>query len=144
MRGRCASLSPTAATSGSVKTTWGTAAWSAVALQAPQGDGVEVALGAGDDGVAADAALVLALMGEQGAVVDVAGGVQPTTRHLAHRHGVVDVEPGPGREADGAEAEISGARPAAGGHQQLVRLHRASRRPSGHGDRAAGAAHRRR
>ena len=87
----------------------------------------------------ADAALVLALMGEQHAMVDVAGGVQPTTRHLAHRHGVVDVEPGPGHEPHGAEPEIAAARLAARGDEQLVRLQRGPV-AQGQGDRPAGAA----
>jgi hypothetical protein len=55
-------------------------------------------------------------------VVDVPGGVQPTTFHAPHGQGVVHVQPTARGEADRAQADVLGTRPATGGHQQLVPL----------------------
>ena len=73
------------------------------------------------DHVAGRARLVLALVGQQRAVVDVAGGVEPVEALDQHR--VVDVEPVAGGEPDGLEAEILGARRAAGRDEQLFGEH---------------------
>ncbi|OMP13186.1 hypothetical protein COLO4_02121, partial [Corchorus olitorius] len=56
----------------------------------------------GDD-VAGSASLVLALVGEERTVVDVADGVQPV--EAAHEERVVDIEPRPLFQPDGLEAE---------------------------------------
>ena len=84
-----ASVSPTDATSGSVKVTCGTCSWSAVATCAPHGASLDgEALRAGGDHIAGRARLVLALVGEQRAVVDVADRVEPVG--ALHQQRVVD------------------------------------------------------
>ena len=89
-----------------------------------------------------DAGLVLALVGEQRVAVDVAQGVQPAAGQGADHAGVVDLQPGPGDQAHGVQADVVGERGPAGGEQRLVGLHLAAVF-QGQGDRpgAARAAH---
>ena len=67
----------------------------------------------GRDDVAGGPRLVLALVGEQRAVVHVADGVQPV--EPLRQHGVVDVDPVARGEADGVQADVlvRGVRPVA-------------------------------
>ncbi len=87
---------------------------------APGGGVQRGARGAGDDGGARDAGLVLALMGEEGPVIDVPDGVQPV--EAGHLAGLVDPDPAAGGQSDGVQADVLGPRRAAGRHQQFVTL----------------------
>ena len=81
-----------------------------------------VALRAGGDDIAGGARLVLALVGQQCAVIDVAHGVQPVGSSHAQR--VVDVEPRAGGEPHGIQSEILRARGAPDRDEDLVGGHR--------------------
>src|SRR6185437_11845020 len=82
--------------------------------------------GAGGDRGGGDAGLVLALVGEQGVPVDVAESVQPALLEGGDPAGVVDLQPGPAKQADGVQADVVGERLPAGGEQHLVGLHLAA------------------
>ena len=73
-------------------------------------------------------------------MVDIADGVEPVT--AAHAHRVVDVEPLPGAQADGIEADVVGARNAARRDEQFRRAHLVVVPVEGHDDLALLAAHR--
>ena len=76
-----------------------------------------------EDHVAGDARLVLAHVGEQGAAVAVADGVQPVAVDARSRAaGRRPRRSLPGLEADGVEAEVGGRRAAADGDEDLVGL----------------------
>ena len=74
--------------------------------------------GACRDHVSGRPRLVLALMGEQRAVVDVAAGIEPV--EALHQHGVVHLHPVAGGQADVLEAQVIGARQTSGGDEHLV------------------------
>ena len=57
-------------------------------------------------------------MGEQRAVVDVAGRVQPV--EAGDEHGVVGLQPGAGLESDRFQADVAGSRRTAGRDQHLL------------------------
>ncbi len=57
-----------------------------------------------------DPRLILALMGEQGAVVDVTGGIQPPLADGPHPTGVVDVQPAARLQSDCLQTDVVGAR----------------------------------
>lgn len=100
---------------------------------APAGGVQRLALRAGADRVARDACLVLALVGQERAVVDVARRVEPV--RALDPAGVVHGEPAAGFQADRLQAQVAGARGAAGGEEDLVGLH-ALAVVEFHGDRA--------
>ncbi len=77
-------------------------------------------LRAGGDGGARDPGLVLALVGQEGAAVDVPDGVEPVG--AADPEAVVDVQPGAGLQADRLQADVLGARGPAGREEHLVGL----------------------
>lgn len=83
-------------------------------------------LGARADRVARGPSLVLALVGEQGAVVDVAKGVEPGALHSSDQTRLVDIEPGSGGQVHGFQADVVGARRAPGGEHDLIGLHPAA------------------
>ena len=74
------------------------------------------------DHVGGDAGLVLPHVGERGATVAVADGIQPATLDPGGAQLIVDVDGATGLEPDGLESEIAGGGPAAGGDEQLVRI----------------------
>ena len=80
-----------------------------------------VAVGTGGDHVSRGPSLILALMGEQRAMVDVADGVQPLEAPDEHR--IVDIQPVTGRETHGVEAEVERVGRAAGRDDELVGNH---------------------
>src|SRR5690606_13042382 len=89
-------------------------------VRAPRSGVDRAARGPGGDGGARDAGLVLALVGEEGAVVDVADAVEPVV--AGHPEAVVDGEPGAGFQADRLQADVVGARGPSGGEEDLVGL----------------------
>ena len=66
-------------------------------------------------------------------MVDVPGGVKPATLHAPHGHAVVHVQPAARGEPDGLQPDLVGARPATGGHQELVALDLAGAEVDGNG-----------
>lgn len=94
---------------------------------APRREGEVAALRPRRDRVAGGAGLVLALVGEQRAVVDVADAVEPALRDglavLVHdAHAVVDSQPVSVFDAEGVQPETAGAGDMAGRDEQLIRL----------------------
>ncbi len=111
-----AAVSPTAATSGSVKVTCGTAAWSAVAAWAPHGLVVDVGspFARAAMTVAGGACLVLALVRQQRAVVDVADGVEPVgARARAACRRPSSQSPGSRPTVSSPRSSVRGVRPVA-------------------------------
>lgn len=92
--------------------------------------GVERPLCLSHDGITARPRSVLALVGGQGSVIEVARRIEPPTGDALYCHGVIDCEPAAGLEADALEPKIVGARSATWGDEELVAdEHRASRSP---------------
>ncbi len=67
-----------------------------------------------------DPGLVFAHVGEKGPAVRVADGIQPSSGHPGGAERVVDGHRPARLKADGVQADISGAGPPAGGHENLV------------------------
>ena len=76
--------------------------------------------GTGGDRVASDARLVLALVREEGVVVDVAHRVQPAVVDGPHPAGLVDLQPGARGEAHRLQADVVGQWRSANGKQHFV------------------------
>ncbi|WP_200827708.1 hypothetical protein [Thermomonospora echinospora] len=112
-----------------MKTTCGTARSSAVAACRPHRPSSTASPFARHDDVADGSGLVLALVGQQYASVDVTGGVQPpiTDRRPVlpdDPQGVVDRESGARLQAAGVQANVLGVRRAADRDEEFVGLDR--------------------
>ena len=118
----CSAVRPTEATSGSVNTTCGTAAWSAVATCRPRAR-CRTGSPAARAAIASPTirAWYLPWWVSGARPVDVARRVEPLPVDAAATSPVSSTVSQPARrQPDGLEAEVVGVRPAAGGDQQLV------------------------